>query len=277
MAKKTTKADTKSKKDKAKPKGKPDRGRQEKGKVFGGLHKDRYEKRARGADRLELQQGDSAVVQFVAPITDEKFWKEIDQHQFQDKGWRYVPCLGEGCPLCDDDDKDVAKTTYRFFTVVWDFKEKRLAVAEGPKDLSGRIGRRYEGLKKKGKEDTFLKKTYLVSKNKTTPVSYDIETDDKKPVKIDLSKAPDLDAYIEDQKVRYFGEDLPKATKKKGKGKKGQKTALDDDAAEDDELTKDELNDLSDKKLTAYAKEVGIKKPDVSDRKGLIKQILKKQ
>ena len=257
----------------AKPK---DKGKSSKGTVFGGLNKDRYEKKARGADRVQIEQGKSVTVQFVAPIDDQDLWKEIDQHQFQEKGWKYVPCLGDGCPLCEDDDKDVSKTTYRFFTVVWDFKEKRLAILEGPKDLSGRIARRFASSEKK-KKGSFLDKTFLVTKNKTTPVSYDVETGEKKVVKIDMKKVPNLAEYIEDQKKRYFGDDLPKS--KKGKGKKGKsdKTAMDDDAAEDDILDKTELEALSDKKLVAYAKSTGIKKPDASDRKALIKAIVKKQ
>lgn len=247
--------------------------------VFGGLNKSRYAKKGVGADRIQLGQGDSGTFQFVAPITDEKMWKEIWQHQFNDGGWKYVPCLGDDCPLCDDDERDVSKTTYRFFTVVWDSKEKKLAVLEGPKDLSGRIARKFSKAEKR-KKGSFLTQTYEITKLKTTPVSYEVDEGGKKAVSIDLKKAPDLDAYIEDQKLRYFGDDLPKS--KKGKKKEPKRTALDDDDdAQEDGYDEEELEEMDWSDLKKYAKQLGVKLVDKDGEKrkrpALIKLILKKQ
>lgn len=244
---------------------------------FGGLSKKRYSK-GQGWPRITLKQGDTRTVQFAALISDEKQWKEIEQHQFQDGGkWNYVPCLGKNCPLCEDEDNDVRKTHYRFFTNAYDFKEKQWAVLEGPKDLSGRIARKFERLKKAGKEARFLKTTYDISKMATTPVSYDVDNGDDNPVKLDPKKLVDLDAYLLDQAVRYFGEDMP-TSKSKGK------SALDDDDddAEDDEYDEDDLEEMSTKEIKRIAKGLKIKlvnpKTDEDRSKAtLIKLILKKQ
>lgn len=243
---------------------------------FGGLSKKRYTK-GQGVPRITLKQGDTRTVQFAAPISDEDQWKEIEQHQFQDNGkWNYVPCLGKNCPLCEDEDNEVRKTHYRFFTNAYDFKEKQWAVLEGPKDLSGRIARKFERLEKK-KVGSFLKRTFDISKMATTPVSYDVEMGDDDPVKLDPKKLVDLKAYLHDQAVRYFGEDMP-TSKSKGK------SALDDDDddADEDEYDEDDLEEMSPKEVKAVAKGLGIKliNPKTDEKRSkatLIKLILKKQ
>lgn len=242
-------------------------------RTFGGLSKERYAKKGTGGDRVVIKQGDTVTVQFVAPITDSDAWKEIEQHQFQDNNrWNYVPCLGDNCPLCEDEDNDVRKTHYRFFTNVYDFKQKKVAILEGPKDLSGRIAFRYEKRKK-----TFLDRTWDVSKMATTPVSYDVEAGDEDPVRIKTAKLIDLDAYILSEATRYFGEDMPT-------GKSKGKSALDDDDedAEDDEYDEDDLEEMSTKEIKSIARNMKIKlvnpKTDEPRSKStLIKLILKKQ
>lgn len=245
-------------------------------RTFGGLNKSNYTKKGNFGDFVKMDVGDTVLVQFVANIDDDQWWKEIEQHVFKEKGkWQYVPCLGDNCPLCQDDDPEVAKTSYRFFTVVYDFAEKRLAILEGPKDLSGRIAFRYEKKRK-----SFLSRTWDVSKLKTTPVSYDVESADKKAKEIDEEKLAtfDLDKMLHAKAVRYFGEDLDAA--KKG----SKKSALDDDDDEDaidDEYDQDDLEEMSMKELKRVAKALGIKTVDkegeARSKKTLIKLVLKKQ
>lgn len=247
-------------------------------RTFGGLNKKNYTKKGGFGDFVKMDQGDTVLVQFVANIDDDEWWKEIEQHVFKEKGkWQYVPCLGDNCPLCEDDDPDVAKTSYRFFTVVYDFGEKRLAILEGPKDLSGRIAFRYEKKKK-----SFLTRTWDISKLKTQPVSYDVESADKKAKEIDEEKlkAFDLDKMIQSKAERYFGEDIASGGKKKNK-----KSALDDDDEDeyesDDEYDEDELLDMEASEIRKIAKDLGIKRTDkegeARSKKTLIKLILKKQ
>lgn len=265
---------------KQKKKGKSKKGGGLSVRTFGGLNKKNYTKKGGFGDFVKMDVGDTVLVQFVADISDDEWWKEIEQHVFKEKGkWQYVPCLGDNCPLCEDDDPEVAKTSYRFFTVVYDFGEKRLAILEGPKDLSGRIAFRYEKKKK-----SFLSRTWDVSKLKTQPVSYDVESADKKAKEIDEEKlkAFDLDKMIQAKAERYFGEDL--AGNKKSK--KPKKSALDDDDDEDDyeaddEYDEDDLLEMERSEVRKIAKQLGIKATDkegeARSKKTLIKLILKKQ
>jgi hypothetical protein len=250
--------------------------------IGGGLNKKNYAKKGSGGDRLVLKQGDTATVQFVAGCDDSDHWKEISQHQFQDKGrWNYVPCLGDDCPLCEDDDRDVSKVTYRFFTNVYSMKDKKIVILEGPKDLSGRIARKWEGAEKK-KPGLFLKRTYDVSKLATTPVSYDVEIGEDNTKKIDMKGCIDLDAYIRSEAARYYGDEMPGVSDKKS-GKKKKRTALDDDEdeAEEDTYEREELMEMDWTDLKRLAKSLKIKLVDKEGEKrkrtALVKLILKAQ
>lgn len=245
-------------------------------KSFGGLNKGRFNKKGSSVNRIKFNDNKVHPVQFVGNPNDEGAFLEIDQHQFQDDGWKYVPCLGDGCPLCEDEDGEVSKVHYRFFTNVYDFKEKKFCVMEGPKTLAAGIGRKFERAEKK-KKGSFLKKTYEITQIKGTPVTYEIEMGDERPVTVDPKKLVDLNEYVEQQARYYYGDDMPTGKKsKKGKGK--EKTALDDDDADSDEFSKKELKKMSEKDLLKAAKVVGVKKAkDIEDRDDLIKQILKAQ
>lgn len=241
-------------------------------RTFGGLNKKRYTKKSGGGDRVQFDEKKPTVcLQFVAPIDDADWWVEIEQHVFREDGkWNYVPCLGEGCPLCEDEDSDVSKTSYRFFTCVWNFKTKRYEILEGPKDMSGRIAFRYEKKKK-----SFLSRTWDVTRMDTTPVSYDVESGDKAAIKIDKKKLIDVGKYIDAAAKRYFGDDMPT-------GKTPKRSALDDDDYdEDDEYDEDELLEMDKGEVKDIAKSLGIKLKDKDDeprsKKTLIKLILKRQ
>lgn len=240
-------------------------------KIYQGLNDKRMAK-GQGGHRLVLKQGDTATVQFCTPISE---FREFDVHQFQDRNrWNYVPCAGDDCPLCDDDDPDVSKTHYRFCCNIYSKKEKKVLIMEGPKDLSGRIALRFKNAKKK-----FTKKLYDVSKLKTTPVSYDVESADGRPVDVSELKLHDLDEYITGEMERYFGDSTPKPSKKSGK------SALDDDDddddGDDDEYTLDELLDMEKSEVKRIAKSMGIKLNDKDgekrSQKQLAKLIVKKQ
>lgn len=249
-------------------------------RIYQGLNDKRMAKGS-GGDRLVIQQGETKTVQFPTSIKD---FREFDIHQFQEKGkWNYIPCAGDDCPLCDDDDDDVRKTHYRFCCNVYSRKDKKVLILEGPKDLSGRIAMRAKSankgkLKKIGK---FNRKLYDVSKLKTTPVSYDVESADGKALSLDdlaELKLHDLDKYIVGEMERYFGDGMP--TSKSGK------SALDDDDdddddADDDEYDMDELMDMKTSEVKRIAKSMKISLTDSDDedrsKKQLAKLIIKKQ
>jgi hypothetical protein len=240
--------------------------------IYKGLNETRMRKGS-NTPRLILKQGDTATVQFITSIKD---FREYDMHSFQERNrWMYVPCAGDGCPLCEDEDPDVSKVSYRFCCNVWVPKEKKVLVLEGPKDLSGRIALRYKGNKK-----AFRKRMYDVSKLKTTPVSYDVERSDGRTIDPDSVELIDLDKFIMDEMERYFGDSTPKPVK-------GGRSSLDDDDddddedADDDEYDMEELLDMEASEVRAIAKGLGIKiknsDGEKRTQKVLAKLIIKKQ
>lgn len=198
-------------------------------KTFGGLNKKRMEKKQSGGGRrVQLRQGDTLPVQFLGKPDNEDAFIEFEIHNFQEDGrWYYVPCAGDDCPLCQDDDDKRRRTSYRFATNVWDHKEGKVKILEGPKDLAGRIFYRFERAPEK-----FLKRVWEVSKFPTTPVSYSLDLAEEKAVSLAKQKAMDLEDYLVKEMEAYYGEDMPSAS------------ALDDD--DDDDLDDDDIEDEED-------------------------------
>lgn len=236
-------------------------------KTFGGLSKSRS---ATGGGssfpRVKMKDDETVSVQFFGDITDETAFKEFDQHQWRDKNWNYVACLGKNCPLCDDEDEDVAKARYRFVALVYNLEEKQVQVLEGPGTLAQRIILKYEKRKK-----SFLRRVWDITRLDTTPTSYDVDTSDEDPVDLKGKKKLDLQAYIDESAKRYFGKDVPRG---------GSKSALDDDDEDDydddETYTKAELRDMSSRELKEVAKEFRIKVQGKSKQE-VIKAILRKQ
>lgn len=246
-------------------------------RVYGGLSKART---TRGVmtDRFRIKNGESGTVMFLEIPKD---MKEFDQHQFRDRGkWNYVPCAGDDCPLCEDEDSDVAKVHYRFVCNVYNLGTKKCEILEGPKTLAGRIRQRYGTDKKKQKR--FLKKTFEISKLDGETVEWDVETSDEDPVSEKVLanlKKHDLMADITGSMERYFGNKLPK---------KGSKTALDDDDYDEDdeddedtEYDEDDLEEMDLSEVRKIAKSLKIKTVDAEGDKRskakLIKLIIKAQ
>lgn len=241
-------------------------------KTFKGLNKKRMAKKTGNFNRLALKQNDSAVVQFMTGIDE---FLEYEVHNFRDGArWVYVPCAGDDCPLCADEDYDVSKTTYRFACNVYVFKEKKVLILEGPKDLAGRIANRYAKRKK-----SWLKRTWEVSKYGTTPVSYDVESADNRPVRTDGMKLHDLLDYVKGEISRYFGDDMP--TSKSGPSSLDEDDDWDDEDEYDDEeaYSRADLLDMGPSALKEAAYEVGVKVKKVTkeNRKKLINRILREQ
>jgi len=206
-------------------------------KTFSGLNKNRME--SKGSSNfglaIRMRQGDSVSIQCLMNPDNPQGFLEFEQHVWKDTKWHYVPCLGDNCPLCLDEDQNISKTSYRFAANVWNFKEKKVMILEGPKDLSTRLFYRYSAAPEK-----FVKKAYDVAKYPTQPVSYDVSSSDLKPIKDIGDKKPiDLQKYVDEEARRYFGSEMPdtsaldakddideqatgleKSKKKKGKKKK---------------------------------------------------------
>lgn len=234
---------------------------------FRGLNKKRMERRGGGGSknfgkRLILRPGDTCPVQFLEAPED---MREFDIHSFREQGkWVYVPCLGDKCPLCDDEDNDRSKVKYRFVCNVYNLKEKKVQLLEGPADLSSRISYRAER-----KPTMFLKRTFDVTKFNGSPVTYDVAPGDEDAVPTGKLQLFDLDEYIIEEARNYYGDDMPT-----GKSALEADDDIDDelddvddeededvteDAEKDEDSLRDELEDLTPAKLKARAKANGAK------------------
>lgn len=191
--------------------------------IFGGLDKKRIESKGGGnyGLRVVLKQGDTAPVQFLGDPDDQGCFIEYEIHGFKEDGnWQFVPCAGDDCPLCSDEDDQRRRTSYRFAAVVYNLKEKKVQILEGPKDLAQRIYYRFSR-----RPSAFLGRVYDVTKFPTTPVTYAVDRGDDDPVaasRLEKLERPDLEKYVASEMERYYGTmEIPKSS------------ALDDE--EDDE------------------------------------------
>jgi hypothetical protein len=202
-------------------------------KTFRGLNKKRIEKSGGqgGGRRVILKAGNTVPIQFLEKPED---MTEFEVHVFQEDGrWEFVPCAGDGCPLCDDENERKSKTSYRFCTNVYNLKDRKVQILEGPKDLAGRVFYRYERAPRK-----FMGRSYDVTRFEGSPVSYDVSVGEDDPVQIRGLKLHNLDEYILDEMKRYYGDDLDFEA--------NSLAADDDDEDLDDLEEEDEDEDLED-------------------------------
>lgn len=230
-------------------------------KSFSGLNKKRMQKTssANFGKRIMLQKGDTLPVQFLQLPED---MKEFDVHTFREDGkWYFIPCLGDSCPLCEDEDAERRKVSYRFVCNVYNLKDRKVQLLEGPKDLASRISYRYER-----KPGLFLKRTFDITKFNTSPVTYDVAVGEDDIVKVTDLKLEDLQAYIDEEAKRFYGEEMPS-----GKSSLDAKDDDDDIDENDDGIEgegsalQEELELLSDKKLIKRAIANGSKKADLTE------------
>lgn len=228
--------------------------------IHGGLSEDRMKSGGgKFAERVEVKTGGLARVQFLTDPSDPNGFVEIDQHQFKANGrWNYIACGGKGCPMCKDDDPDVAKINYRFFAVVYDFSKKKVAILEGPKTLSQKIFKAWKRNKKK-----FTSTVYEVSKEAGPPVQWDINMIGKKPTSTKDLDLIDIRKNIVEQFKWALGPDVKvdiKALEAELGIEDDEDTA---DALEDVVITKKQIKKLVAKddedELVKIAKNLGIK------------------
>ena len=193
-----------------------------------GLNKKNYRQKSGGGDRVRFEEGKTIALQF---LHSPKEFQEFEMHQFKEgKQWTSVPCVGDECVLCEDDDDDISKTRYQFIACVYNFKEKKVQVLRGGKDLAGKIMLKYEKLKKAGKGKKFVKTVYDITQMPGQFVTYDVDKSDDDPKNPDKLEAIDLDEWLRKQLEDYYGED-------------GPPSSLDDDDDDDDEDDDDEDDD----------------------------------
>lgn len=237
-----------------------------------GLNRKKIAKKGKGTgDRVVMKDGSTIPIQFYAGPDD---FLEYEIHRFQEDGqWNMIPCLGDNCPLCDDEADAKSKTSYRFAAAVWNFTDKKAMILEGPKDLAEKILFRYDRLKNKA---MFTKSTYEAVRFPTNPTTYGLDKGEEEPIKLLAKEAKDLDAYVDGQIKSYYGDDLPTAS------------SLDSDDDDDDDIvdddadtwTREELAKKTAVALAKIAKEEGASAKDIKaagkDKDALISLIVGK-
>lgn len=201
-------------------------------KMFTGLNKKRFEKTGGGnfGKRLRIDKNKTIPIQFLESPTD---FCEYEIHVFQDDGrWEFIPCAGDSCPLCSDEDELRSRTSYRFCCNIYNLKDRKVQIMEGPKDLASRIFYRYER-----KPDTFLKRTYEVTKFAGTPITYDFQVGEDAPVKTGSLTKHDLNEFLIEEMKRYFGPELVQDA---------SLSSLEETEEEEDDLLDEEDDDFED-------------------------------
>lgn len=192
-------------------------------------------------------------LQFTKPIED---FVEYYTHSWQESGtWNFVPCLGDNCPLCVDEDSDRRKTRYTFCTIVYNLKEKKYQYLTGPKTMAGIIALRFER-----KPGLFLKRTWDFAQLPTTPVSYDIQVGEDDPVRIDSKKAAalNIEKYLEDEAKRFYGDNLPDSASALDEGDEDEDDIEDDEEEEEETYTLKDLKGMRVSKLKEIADELDV-------------------
>lgn len=230
-------------------------------KTFAGLNKKRMEPRGGNASfgvRVRLDANEPVPVQFYTEPDNEAGFLEFDTHAFREDGrWTYVPCMGDDCPLCEDEDPDRKKTTYRFLAKVYNLKTKKPQLLEGPGDLARRIHYRWSR-----RPGSFLKRTFEITKLETTPVTYDVAVGDDPVVRLTNIKAEEFEAYLSGALKSYYGEHPPsKSALAAADDLDEEADGEEDEAAVEDDIDVDELREelenLTPAKLKARAKKNG--------------------
>lgn len=239
--------------------------------VSSGLNKKKIERRQQRSlgNRVIMKDGTTVAVQFLTGIDG---FKEYEIHRFQEDGsWVMVPCLGEGCPLCDDESDTKSKTSYRFVANVYNFKEKKVQVLEGPQDLASKIIFKLENMSNPA---LFTRRSWEVTRYPTNPTTYGMDKGEEDRISTKGLTPIDLDGYIDGQVKNYYGDELPTASS----------LDADDDDVDDvedddaDEWTEKELRKKNSTALKKIAKDEGAAKKDIeacgNDKDELIALIL---
>lgn len=206
-------------------------------KTYSGLNEKRMQQKS-GGNRVVIEKGSTIPVQFLQKVSE---FVEFDQHSWQEGGqWWYVPCTGdETCEPCQSEDEKKRKKGYKFLANVFNLKERKVQILEGPKTLATQIFYKYQR-----KPVAFLKRVYDITKFPTNPISYNFELAEEQAVKTAGLKLLDLNDYLDSQLDRYYGEGGEAPAK-------GGANSLDDTEYDEDE----EYDGDDDDDLLAYGEE----------------------
>lgn len=173
-----------------------------KAKVSRGLD---HKKLGSGGMMFVLGKGETKQIQFLQEL-DSIAEYEVHSAKNENDKFRYVPCMERKCPLCKDDNPDVAKTSYRFAINVWNHTDGEVQVLEGGKLLGLQIFQRWETAEEK-KPGSFRSRVFDIKKNVggrfvTYDLAYDPET---AGVELEGKRKHDLEEYVNRQMSRFYG------------------------------------------------------------------------
>ncbi len=202
------------------------------------------------------KEGQGQVI-YLKPDTDIRLrfftepddWRYYTEHQFQENGrWQNVPCIGEGCPLCES---EVGRQSDRILIPVWDVERKKVRLLKAGSRLAQDLLKFYQ----KGK---LLDRDYnLMREGEGIDTRYLLDAEDKeKRPEAKKAEAPDLDDILEGWVKSYYSGsgNGPKKSKSKDeeefeededKPKKKSKKS-DDDEDDDDEKESESEDDNED-------------------------------
>lgn len=234
-------------------------------KTYSGLNKKHYTQKGGGGVRVMFKEGETVPLQF---LQEPDSFREYDMHSFREgpKQFVSVPCAGDDCPLCEDDDDDISKTSYQFVCNVYNLKERKVQVCRGGKDIAGKIMLRYER-----KPDRFLKRVFDVTAMPGNFRTYDVSLAEEAPVKTANLKLIDLDEWLVKEATEYYGDDrdiVVAPQDEENTGRDDDEDDEDDDDDEDDEHTAESLKAKKLGELRKIADEIevehdGLKKAEL--------------
>jgi hypothetical protein len=195
-----------------------------------GMKKKDLEPGAGFGDTAYIKKGDTVPVQFYHEPDDFLSFRE---HQWEeDRKWFFVPCIGDGCILCDDESDTRSRSSVQWAAQVYNIKEKKAQVLKFGKDLGNRIWFRYER-----KPSLFIKRVFEITKFATQPISHQVDVGEDKPIDLNKVKPIDLDEWRKKQLKAYYGDDIPTASDLEDDEDDFEDV---DDEDEDDDLEDDE-------------------------------------
>lgn len=157
-------------------------------------------------DTAYIKKGGTLPVQFLQTPDEFLVYQE---HSWQEDGkWHFVPCLGEDCPLCEDESDDRRKRGYQWACNVFNHQLKKVQVFKGGKDLGNRIYTKHEK-----KPTMFTKRVWEVTKFATSPITFEVGiSEDDKPIDVSEQKLIDLEEWLTKEVSDFYGEDEPTAS-----------------------------------------------------------------
>lgn len=228
----------------------------------GGLNERRI-KESSGGNRdphlVIFKDGETRILQFWGTPQQKDHFREFEQHGRNLGGnkWEFVPCIGDGCVPCEDEDEKFANPNYAFVAQVWDFKEKKAKVVSGGSNLAQAIV-----FKWKQGPTRFSKKVWNVARLATTPKSFNIDTAEERVLNLGTKEPVDIAEYLAGRYETWL-KAHPQSSRTSLDDDDDDYDDEEDDIEEEDVPTRKQMLKMEWADLKAYAKSIRV--PDYRD------------